>query len=50
MRALGDIGVSRNAPVYVMEANNVRGYDISQIQDDAPKGARRLKPYREDVR
>ena len=50
VRALGDIGVSRNAPVYVMEANNVRGYDISQIQDDAPKGARRLKPYREDVR
>lgn len=50
VRALGDIGVSRNAPVYVMEVNNVRGYDISQIQDDAPKGAHRLKPYREDVR
>ena len=49
-RALDEIGVRRAAPTYVLETGGARGYDIEQIQGDAPKGARRLKPYREDAR
>lgn len=49
-RALHEIGVRRDAPVYVLESYGARGYDISQLEGDAPKGARRLKPYLEDER
>lgn len=50
VRALIDIGVERDAPVYAAEDSKVRGYDIDQATDSNIKCARRLKPYREDKR
>ena len=50
VRALMDIGVTRDEAVYVLTDERVRGYEIEQATEPLPQGARRLKAYREDER
>ena len=49
VRALMDIGVAREQPVYAVVDERVKGFEIELAEGDM-SAARRLKPYREDER